>query len=289
MKKPAEYAVGARRSWGEGFMILAVVLYAALVLVAPLVGVLVGALGEGWRRFFEEITRPEAWAALRLTVELALAAAAVNAGFGLLTAVVLVRQRFRGRRLLNALVDLPFGVSPVVAGLALILLFGREGWLESVVAGLGIRVVFHWPGLLLATVFVSLPFVIREVAPLLEQVGRRHEEAAMVMGARPWQAFLWVTFPAVRWAFAYGIVLTLARSLGEFGAVLVVGGGVAGLTETATIYIFHALDARNEVGAFAVALILAAVTGIVFMGAEVIKRRVKRSRAENTATPALET
>ncbi|HRV08326.1 MAG TPA: sulfate ABC transporter permease subunit [Acidobacteriota bacterium] len=279
MMRPEKPARTARRRPGEILAVGAVVLYAVLLLGIPLAAVLFGAFSEGFERFRTELLRPEAVSALRLTIQLAFVSAAINGCFGLIVAVTLARHRFSGRSLLNGLVDLPFGVSPVVAGLALLLLFGRGGWLENVVSAVGLRVVFDWTGLLLATVFVSLPFVIREVIPVLQQVGTAHEEAAYVLGAKPWQAFWWITLPAIRWAFVYGLILTLARSLGEFGAVLVVGGGIRGITQTATVYIYHSLDARNEVGAFSMALVLAVVTIAVFLGAEAIKRREERRRA----------
>jgi len=232
-----------------------------------------GAFSEGFARFWSEITSPDVLHALKLTVLLGGGATALNTAFGLAIAWVLVRHQFKGKRFINGLVDLPFAVSPVIAGLMLILLFGRDGWLTPLADAIGLKLVFSVPGMLLATTFVSLPFVIREVMPILSQVGTQQEEAAYTLGASPWQTFLRVTLPTIRWGLLYGISLTLARALGEFGAVLVVSGGVSGLTETATLFIFRSLDDRNYVGAYSVALLLALISFVLLILIELFKAR----------------
>jgi sulfate transport system permease protein len=194
-------------------------------------------------------------------------------------AFVLVRDDFKGKRFINGLVDLPFAVSPVIAGLMVILLFGRGGLLTPFAEALGLKIVFSWPGMLLATIFVSIPFVIREVMPVLAQAGMAQEHAAYTMGATPWQAFRHITLPSIKWALLYGILLTFARTIGEFGAVLVVSGGVSGLTETSTLYIFRSLDDRNYVAAYATAVELAAISFIVLIIMEFFR---KRSQTTNT-------
>ncbi len=263
------------RGRGRWFLISVVLLYASLLLVGPLVAVVWGALADGIGAFFAQISSPDALNAIRLTLVLAAGAAAIDTVFGTAVAWVLVRDNFRGRQIVNALIDLPFAVSPVIAGLMLILLFGRGGWFTTAIDALGIKVVFAWPGMLLATAFVSLPFVIREVMPVLAQVGTRPEEVAYTMGATPWQTFWHVTLPSIRWGLFYGVSLTLARALGEFGAVLVVSGGVSGLTETSTLFIFRSLDDRNYVGAYSMALLLALISFSLLMFIELLKRRTR--------------
>lgn len=255
-----------------------VLLYAAALVLIPMGAMVFGALRDGMNAVWEQIAQPDALNALKLTCLLAVGATCINAVVGVTIAWVLVRDGFRGRRLLNGLVDLPFAVSPVVAGLMLILLFGRGGWFTGLIDALGLKIVFAWPGMLLATLFVSLPFVIREVMPVLSQLGSAQEEAAFTLGAGRWQAFWRVTFPSLRMGLLYGISLTMARSLGEFGAVLVVSGGVSGLTETATLFIFRSLDDRNYVGAYSMALVLAALSFSLLMAMEAIKRHGKRAK-----------
>jgi sulfate transport system permease protein len=179
--------------------------------------------------------------------------------------------------LLNGLVDLPFAVSPVIAGFMLILLFGRHGWFTGLLDALNLRVVFALPGMLLATTFVSLPFVVRELMPVLRHAGLEQEQAAYTLGAGPWRTFWQITLPNVRWGLLYGISLTFARALGEFGAVLVVGGGVTKLTETSTLFIYRALDDRNEVGAYAMALVLAVISTTVLTLMEYARKRARES------------
>jgi sulfate transport system permease protein len=186
---------------------------------------------------------------------------------------VLVRQDFWGKGFFNALVDLRFVVSPVITGYMILLLFGRRGWFAPLLDLTDVRVAFSLPGMLLVTVFVSLPFVIREVMPVLREIGTEPEQAAHTLGASGWRTFVRVTLPAIRWGLLYGISLTLARALGEFGGVLVAGGAVSGMTETATLYIYRALEERQFIGAYGVALILALVSFIVLLGMEFVRRR----------------
>src|SRR5262245_2433316 len=173
---------------------------------------------------------------------------------------------------------MPFAVSPVIAGFMLILLFGRGGWLTPITDALGVKVVFALPGILLATIFISLPFVIREVVPVLSQVNLDQEHAAYTMGASQWQTFLHITLPAIRWGLLYGVSLTFARAVGEIGAVLVVSGGISRLTETSTLFIFRSLDDRNYIGANAMAVVLAAISFIILMVIEFFKKRTDQSQ-----------
>lgn len=264
-----------RHSVGEWIVIIAVLLYAGLLLIGPLAAIVWGALAEGVGAFFSAITSDNALSAIRLTLLLGIGATVINTVFGLCIAWILVRDDFRGKALINGLIDLPFAVSPVIAGLMMILLFGRDGWLTPVADALGIKMVFAWPGMLLATSFVSLPFVVREVMPVLKHLGTQQENAAYTMGASPLQTFWMVTLPSIRWGLFYGISLTLARALGEFGAVLVVSGGVSGLTETSTLFIFRSLDDRNYVGAYSMALVLALISFSILMLMEFFKKRTE--------------
>jgi sulfate transport system permease protein len=204
---------------------------------------------------------PDVTHALRLTVVVALAAVVVNTVFGVGIALLLVRYEFRGKRLLSALVDLPLSVSPVVIGLALVLVYGgREGWLGPSLEGAGLQVIFATPGMVMATAFVALPLVIREVVPVLEEVGIEQEQAAQSLGATAWQRFRRITLPSIRWALVYGVVLSLARSLGEFGAVKVVSGNVLGKTRTATLVVEEKYLNFDRGGAYATAFLLALVS-----------------------------
>ena len=257
----------------EWALIVIVVAYAAVLLLGPLAAIAWGALSQGLGVLWEQVTSEDALSALKLTLGLALGATLINTLFGVCVAWVLVRDRFKGQRIINGLVDLPFAVSPVIAGLMVILLFGRNGWLTPLADALGIKVVFALPGMLLATTFISLPFVVREVMPVLSQIGLDQERAAYTMGATEWQAFWHITLPAIRWGLLYGVSLTFARSIGEFGAVLVVSGGVSGLTETSTLFIFRSLDDRNYVAAYSTAAVLAAISFVVLVCMELFRKR----------------
>jgi len=270
---------GFRGKIFEWIMIAIVIAYAAGLLLAPLVAILLGAFGEGFSAVVKEMSSTDAISSLKLTLVMAVGATAVNTIFGVCIAWVLVRDSFWGRRILNGLVDMPFAVSPVIAGFMLILLFGRGGWLTPLTDALGIKVVFALPGILLATIFISLPFVIREVAPVLAQVSEDQENAAMTIGANRLLTFWHVTLPAIRWGLLYGVSLTFARAVGEIGAVLVVSGGVSRLTETSTLYIFRSLDDRNYVGANAMAVFLAALSFVILMVIEYFKKRTEQTQA----------
>jgi sulfate/thiosulfate transport system permease protein len=240
------------RSLREALLVGGVLLYALVLIVAPIVALVQGAFKEGIETLIRAVTTPDALAALRLTAFLAVSAAMINAVFGLICAWVLVRHQFPGKKTLNAMVDMPFVVSPVIVGYVMIVLFGRLGWFKD----FPIQLAFSVPGMLVVTVFVSLPFVIREVQPTLAALTREQEEAAYTLGASPWMVFRRVVFPAIRHALTYGVILTLARALGEFGAIAVIGGGVRGVTETATIYVYRTMHDRNPIAAYGMAVLL---------------------------------
>jgi sulfate/thiosulfate transport system permease protein len=197
----------------------------------------------------------------------------LNTLFGVGTAVLLVRHQFRGRRILNLLVDLPIAVSPVVVGLALILVYGRFAPLGGWLAEAGIDIIFSLPGMVLATVFVCLPLVVRAVTPVLEEIGIEQEQAAWTLGAKPWQAFRRVTIPAIRWALAYGMVLSLARSLGEYGAVAVVSGRIKDQTQTLTLFVEERFQNFDQPAAYAAAFAMAAVAVLTLLAITLLRPR----------------
>lgn len=249
--------------------------YLAVLILLPIAAIVQGAFAQGVGVFFEALARPSVIAAFWLSIQLAVAAVAVNTIFGTIVAWVLVRQEFFGKGFFNALVDLPFVVSPVITGYMVLLLFGRQGWFAPIVEATDFRIAFAVPGMLLVTIFVSLPFTIREVMPVLREIGREPEQAAHTLGASSWRTFVRVTMPGIRWGLLYGISLTLARALGEFGGVLVAGGAVSGRTETATLYLFAALEERQYISAYAVAVVLALVSFVVLIGMEILRHRTE--------------
>lgn len=259
--------------WPRRILIFIVFVYIASLILAPIMALIMGAFQEGIGAIQAALSQPDVLAAFWLTVLIGLFVVAVHATLGTVVAWVLVRHQFPGRKLLNGLIDMPFAVSPVVVGYMLLLLFGRNGIFGPLLASLGIRVAFAIPGMVMATLFVTLPFMIRELIPVLENFGLGQEQAAATIGANGWQIFRRITFPALRWGFIYGVTLTFARALGEFGAVLVIGGGVQGRTETATLYIYRALDERNYVGAYSAALILGVFSLLLVLGTDYIRRR----------------
>jgi len=237
--------------------------YLGGLLAAPVAYVFWRTFRHGFAPAWDAVTTPEALHALKVTLILTGIAVPANTLFGVLAALAIVRYRFPGSGIFNAIVDLPLALSPVVVGLALLLLYGRGGWLD------GHHIVFALPGMVLATMFVSLPFVVREVVPVLREIGTEQEQAAATLGASGWQTFWRVTWPAIRWATAYGVVLTTARALGEFGAVSVVSGRLAGQTESLTLYVQDRYQGFDETGAYAAAVVLAllAVTTLLLMTA----------------------
>ena len=264
---------GAQRA-----VVLAAFAYLALILVLPLGAMVMRALAGGPGALLTALTEPEALHGLLLTLFVAAICVVTNGVFGVAGALVLSRQRFLGRRVLDALVDLPLAVSPVMTGLAFLLVFGRGGWLGPTLDLMDVKVTFAVPGLVLATLFVTFPFTLREVAYVLEDLGSDEEQAATTLGASPWQTFWLVTLPNIRFGLGYGIVLTLARALGEFGAVLVVGGAISGRTQTATTFIYNALEERQEPAAYSMALVLAVISVALLVAIEWLKRRRDRGQ-----------
>jgi sulfate transport system permease protein len=250
-----------------------VLLYVGVLLAAPVGMICFRAFEHGLAPAWDSVTTPEAQHAFWLTFVMVAIAVPLNTIFGITTALLLVRTRMRGRAVLNTLIDLPFAISPVVVGLALILAYGQRGWFGEWLTGAGIQVIFSVPGMVLATIFVSLPFVVREVVPVLREVGTEPEEAASTLGASSWQTFWRITLPAIRWGVAYGVVLTTARALGEFGAVAVVSGKISGSTQTATLFVEDRYTHFDYVGAYAASILLALIAIAVLVFMTLLQRR----------------
>src|SRR3954462_5743788 len=247
--------------------------YLAVLLVAPVGFVFYRTFEHGFAAAWNSVTTPEAQHAFWLTIQLVAFAVPLNTIFGVVMAIALVRSKWRGRGFVNSLIDLPFAISPVVVGLALILVYGRKGWFGQWLVDHGIQVIFSFPGMVLATIFVSLPFVVREVMPVLREVGTDQEQAAATLGASGWQAFWRITLPAVRWSVAYGVVLTTARALGEFGAVSVVSGRISGQTQTLTLLVEQRFENFDLAGAYSASALLAAIALATLLAMTLIKPR----------------
>ncbi len=270
--KPVDW----RRRWLRRVLVTIVLAYVGFLIIAPIAALVVGALADGLGPVLATFQNRQVQQAFLLTLQISLLVVVVQAVFGTAVAWMLVRDDFRGKKFVNGLIDLPFAVSPVVVGYMLLLLFGRQGLFAPILATFDIRVAFAVPGMVLATLFVTLPFMIRELVPILQAFGVQQEQAAATLGASGWTTFRRITLPALRWGFIYGVTLTLARALGEFGAVLVIGGGIQGRTETATLYIYRALDERQYVAAYSAALALGLFSLLLVLGTEFLRRREER-------------
>jgi len=255
-----------------------VAIYAIVLIGVPVVAMVQAAFGKGVEVLATALLAPDVVHAFGLTLLLASGAGTINLLAGLLLAWVLVRHNFPGKRLLTALVDVPFVISPVIIGSVLIVMFGRGGWLNVP----DVQIAFAVPGMMLATIIVSMPFVTREVIPVLTALRPEQEEAAYTFGANRWYTFRRVILPELRWALIYGLLLTISRALGEFGAVIVIGGAIQGLTETATVYVFRALDDRNAIGAYGASILLALLSVSLLTLMETLNKHQK-----NNVTPVL--
>jgi sulfate transport system permease protein len=275
---PARQEIGGRRT--RAIMLLLVFVYVGILLIAPLGGIVLTAFKDGAGVITSTFGRADVRHAFELTAVITVMTVTLTAVLGVVVALVLARDRFPGRQVLSAFVDLPLAVSPVIVGLMAVLLFGRGGWFEPFFASRGIQVIFALPSMILVTIFICIPFVIREVIPVLQELGTEEEEAARTLGASPFQTFLRVTLPNIRWGLFYGVALSTARAMGEIGAVLIVSGAIQGQTETATLYIFRALEERQDASANLVALTLAAVSILLLAAIEIFKRR--RAKEMNT-------
>lgn len=251
--------------------------YIAVLVLVPVGLILWRTLTPGFGSFVASITTPAAISALQLSLLVVAIVVPLNVLFGVPTALLLARRRFRGKSVLQAVIDLPFSVSPVVVGVALILLWGSSGILGFVENDLGFKIIFGLPGIVLASVFVTVPFVIREVEPVLHELGTEQEEAAATLGATWWQTFWRITLPSIRWGLTYGIVLTVARTLGDYGAVLMVSSNLPGQSQTLTLLVADRYNRGAEYGAYAISTLLMAIAILVLIAQVVLDAR--RGRA----------
>ncbi|MUL35615.1 sulfate ABC transporter permease subunit CysW [Gloeocapsopsis dulcis] len=259
--------------WVKAVLIGVAVAYLSLVLFIPALNVFYQAFRNGVSPFVSNFTDPAFLNGIWLTIIIALIVVPLNTVFGLCAAWAIARHKFPGRTFVISILDLPFAVSPVVAGLMIVLLYGRNGWLGPFLEAINFRVIFALPGMVLATAFVTLPFVAREVIPVLEEVGTDQEEAAKTLGAKDWQIFWRVTLPNIRWGLLYGVILTNARAMGEFGAVAVVSGNIARKTQTLPLFVEEAYKQYQTQAAFSAALLLACLALVTLVLKEILERK----------------
>ena len=256
--------------WSLRYVALA---YLTFLLLLPIAVILIRTFDEGIGAVFEAITTPNALSALELTLLTVIIAVPLNTVFGVACALIMVRTDMRGKSIINALIDVPFAVSPVVIGLALVLVYGEGGWFGADLASIGIQVIFSTPGIVMAVIFVSLPFVARETIPVLQEIGDDQEKAAETLGAGRWQIFWKVTLPSIRWGVSYGVVLTTARALGEFGAVTIVSGRISGETETLPLFVQKQFETFNSVGAYSASMVLALLALATLLALNLMRRK----------------
>lgn len=259
------------------YLLIAIaIIYLFLVLFIPAFDVFYEAFHKGFGAFFSQLRDRNFQEAVKLTLIIAAIALPLNTIFGLCAAWVIARNQFRGRTLLISIIDLPFSISPVVAGLMIVLLYGRNGWFGPILKEWGLKIIFSIPGMVIATIFVTLPFVAREVIPVLEEIGVEQEQAAYTLGASEWQAFWRITLPNIRWGLLYGVLLTNARAMGEFGAVSVVSGSILGRTATLPIFVEQAYKNYQTEAAFSAAVILSFLAALTLIFKEILERKTKR-------------
>jgi sulfate/thiosulfate transport system permease protein len=254
-------------------LISVVLVYLFLIIFIPAIAVFYEAFHKGITEFIAATNSKNFLEAVKLTLIIAAIAVPLNTIFGLCAAWVIARNQFKGRALLMSIIDLPFSISPVVAGLMIVLLYGRNGWFGQFLGNMGIKIIFSLPGMILATIFVTLPFVAREVIPVLEEIGAEQEQAARTLGANDWQIFWRVTLPNIRWGLLYGVLLTNARAMGEFGAVSVVSGSVLGKTSTLPIFVEQAYKNYQTEAAFGAAVILGLLAAVTLILKEILERK----------------
>ena len=285
MNKHCSRAISEPR-WLQIVLILLALAFLGLFLLLPLAAVLTEALRSGLVAYWEAIREPDALAAIRLTLTAAAIAVPLNLVFGVAAAWAIAKYEFRGKSLLTTLIDLPFAVSPVIAGLIYVLLFGLQGWLGPWLGEQGFKIVFAVPGIVLATVFVTFPFVARELIPVMQERGNDEEEAALTLGASGWLTFWKVTLPNVKWGLLYGVILCNARAMGEFGAVSVVSGHIRGLTNTLPLHVEILYNEYNFVAAFATASLLALLALVTLALKTYVEWRQQQGQALSPVGPA---
>jgi sulfate transport system permease protein len=277
--KPA----GSEPAWIKVVLTSIALAFLVLFLIVPLAAVFFEALRAGWPTYAESLKDPDSISAIRLTLVTAAVAVPMNVAFGLAAAWAITKFRFKGKNLLVTLIDLPFAISPVVAGLVFVLLFGREGVVGPWLTAHDIRIIFAVPGIVIATTFVTFPFVARELIPIMEAQGTDEEQAAIVLGASGWQTFRRVTLPNIKWGLLYGVILCNARAMGEFGAVSVVSSKIAGLTNTMPLQVKQFYDDYNMTGAFALASVLSLLAVVTLVVKNIIEWRTAKLEAQESA------
>lgn len=264
----------------QHLLIAIALLYLSLILLIPGIAVFYEAFHKGFAPFLKEVVQREFLHAVFLSLLITGITVPANTIFGLCAAWVIARNTFPGRALLLSIIDLPFAISPVVAGLMIVLLYGKNGWFGPLLTAINFKVIFALPGMVIATIFVTMPFVAREVIPVLEEVGTEQEEAARTLGATDWQIFWRVTIPNIRWGLLYGVLLCNARALGEFGAVAVVSGGIVGRTQTLPLFVEHAYKNYQTEAAFSSAAILALLAVVTLVFKEILERQTSHKLTE---------
>ncbi|NMM10314.1 MAG: sulfate ABC transporter permease subunit CysW [Polaromonas sp.] len=271
--------------WVRYALIAVALLFALLFLVLPLAAVFTEALRKGFGAYLAALKEPDAWSAIQLTLLAAVISVPLNLVFGVAAAWAIAKYEFRGKSFLTTLVDLPFSISPVVAGLMYVLLFGAQGWFGPWLQAHDIKIIFAVPGIVLATVFVTFPFIARELIPLMEAQGNDEEQAAIVLGATGWQTFWHVTLPNIKWGLIYGVILCNARAMGEFGAVSVVSGHIRGQTNTLPLHVEILYNDYQSVAAFAVASLLAILALVTLVIKAVAEWRQEAEMKAAAAVP----
>ncbi|MFN6566320.1 sulfate ABC transporter permease subunit CysW [Dendronalium sp. ChiSLP03b] len=264
-----------QKSWIPALLIGIAIAYLALIQYIPALNVFIQAFSKGVGPFLSNLSRPAFLHAAWLTLILAVIAVPLNTVFGLCAAWAIARHKFPGRAVVLSIIDLPFSISPVVAGLMIVLLYGRNGWFGPWLQAHDIKIIFAFPGMVLATAFVSMPFVAREVIPVLEEFGKDQEEAARILGAKDWQVFWRVTLPSIRWGLLYGLILTNARAMGEFGAVSVVSGNIADQTQSLPLFVEDAYKQYETEAAFSAAVLLALLAVVTLVLKEILERKTR--------------
>ena len=284
-RRPARNNPTGEPAWVKWALIALALGFIFLFLLLPLAAVFTEALRKGMGAYLEALKEPDAWTAIRLTVLTAAIVVPLNLVFGVAAAWCIAKYEFRGKAFLTTLVDLPFSVSPVVAGLVYVLLFGAHGWIGPWLQAHDIKIVFAVPGIVLATVFVTFPFVARELIPLMQAQGTEEEQAAMVLGATGWQIFWHVTLPNIKWGLIYGVILCNARAMSEFGAVSVVSGHIRGQTNTMLLHVEILYNEYQSVAAFAVASLLALLAVLTLVIKSVVEWQFEREQKAAVALP----
>ena len=284
-RRSARRAPTTEAAWVKWTLVAVALGFIFLFLILPLAAVFTEALRKGFGAYLEALKEPDAWTAIRLTLITAAIAVPLNLVFGIAAAWAIAKFEFRGKAFLTTLVDLPFSVSPVVAGLVYVLLFGAHGWIGPWLQAHDIKIIFAVPGIVLATVFVTFPFIARELIPLMQAQGTEEEQAAMVLGANGWQIFWHVTLPNIKWGLVYGVILCNARAMGEFGAVSVVSGHIRGQTNTMPLHVEILYNEYQSVAAFAVASLLALLAVLTLLIKSVVEWQFERDQKAAALLP----